>query len=111
MDAKKLCTIMERQVASALQEKKQSFPTGSGMLIGYKEFSSKTYQHVFEVTVKGVKDTFFDVVGFAMTVMFAAVENLGFIRDENRAKSLDDGNTMVYTYVISNECAEKLLNP
>lgn len=111
MDSKKLCTIMEREVASALQKEKKSFPDGSGMSIIYKEFSSKTYKHVFEVTVTGIKATFLDGVGFAMTVMFDALERIGFIRDENRAKSLNNGDTMVYTYLISNECAEKLLNP
>lgn len=103
---------MEREVASALQKEKKSFPDGSGMSIIYKEFSSKTYKHVFEVTVTGIKATFLDGVGFSMTTMFDALANLGFIRDEHtKAKKLDSGDTMVYTYLISNECAEKLLNP
>ena len=112
MDGKKICSIMERKVNSALKEKHQAFPRGSKMSIDYKEFSTQTSQHIFELTVTGTKSTFYDGVGFAMAIMFDTFEQLGFIRDDTKkAEVLDDGDTCVYTYLISNEAAEKLLNP
>lgn len=112
MDGKKICSIMEREVNSALEEKYHGFPRGSKMSIAYKEFSKKTYQHIFEVTVTGINSTFFEGVGVSITSMFDTFEEFGFIRDdETKAKSIDDGDTYIYTYYLSNEAAEKLLNP
>lgn len=110
MDSKKLCPILRRKVNSALKEKNQSFPDGSKLSIAYKDFSSQTYQHIFKVTVSGIKSTFFEGVGFPMAITFSTLKELGCYID-GTAEISDNGDTYMYTYVISNECAEKLLNP
>lgn len=112
MDAKKLCTVLRRKVDTALKEKNQTFKKPSKLTIRYSEFSEKTCQHIIKVTVTGIISTFYNEkgVGFPMVTMFDTLKELGCYMD-GTAKSVDDGDTYIYTYVISNECAAKLLNP
>lgn len=112
MDSKKLCPILRRKVNSALKEAKQTFAKPSKLTIRYSEFSEKTYQHIIKVTVTGIASTFYNEkgVGFAMVTTFDTLKELGCYMD-GTAESSNDGDTYTYTYVISNERAEKLLNP
>lgn len=109
MDGKRICSIMEQKVNSALEKKIRFFPDGSKMSIAYTGFSQQKYQHIFKVTVTGIESTFLDGVGLAMTVMFETFAQFGFIRDgETKAEVLDGGDTYVYTYYLSSEAAENL---
>lgn len=108
---KKLCAILRRKVNSALKRENQAFTSPSKLSIHYSEFSEKTCQHIIKITVTGLIPTFYEEgVGFAMATMFDTLDGLGCYM-VGSAKSSNNGNTFTYTFVISDECANKLLNP
>lgn len=112
MDVKKIRDLMRRRVNSRLKKNKQSFIPPSKMRIIYKGFSEEISQHVFEVKVTGINATFYEGIGTTILTVFDVLSELGFLRDgETNAQVLDDGDTYIYTYYLSSEAAEKLLNP
>lgn len=110
MDGKKICSILRRKVNMALKRNKQAFTPPSKMSIRYSEFSERTCQHILKVRVSGLISTFYDKgIGFPMATMFETLKELGCYMD-GIAKRSKDGDVYTYTYVISDECANKLLN-